>query len=197
MSDNEILEVLRRIDSTILSDEMKEKVVGILNSVRTEHKHSYSAQVKIVCHYFMQLMAFNQDITAAEQHIRNFQEKCNNYLISNQIIYNSQDFTCQLLNRVDDQFDAENSIRFQNLSSGEKQIVSLFSHLYLDKDRSLFVFIDEPELSLSVDWQRTFLPDIVNSPNCIGLIATTHSPFIFDNELENIVHGINEFCTRG
>ena len=115
---------------------MKEKVVGILNSVRTEHKHSYSAQVKIVCHYFMQLMAFNQDITAAEQHIRNFQEKCNNYLISNQIIYNSQDFTCQLLNRVDDQFDAENSIRFQNLSSGEKQIVSLFSHLYLDKDRN-------------------------------------------------------------
>lgn len=130
------MEVLRRIDSTILSDEMKEKVVGILNSVRTEHKHSYSAQVKIVCHYFMQLMAFNQDITAAEQHIRNFQEKCNNYLISNQIIYNSQDFTCQLLNRVDDQFDAENSIRFQNLSSGEKQIVSLFSHLYLDKDRN-------------------------------------------------------------
>ena len=184
LSDNEILEVLRRIDSTILSDE-------------TEHKHSYSAQVKIVCHYFMQLMAFNQDITAAEQHIRNFQEKCNNYLISNQIIYNSQDFTCQLLNRVDDQFNAENSIRFQNLSSGEKQIVSLFSHLYLDKDRSLFVFIDEPELSLSVDWQRTLLPDIVNSPNCIGLIATTHSPFIFDNELENIVHGINEFCTRG
>jgi len=82
LSDNEILEVLRRIDSTILSDEMKKKVVGILNSVRTEHKHSYSAQVKIVCHYFMQLMAFNQDITAAEQHIRNFQEKCNNYLIS-------------------------------------------------------------------------------------------------------------------
>lgn len=197
LSDDEILEVLSRIDSTILPDEIKEKVVGILNSVRTEHKHSYSAQVKIVCHYFMQLMAFNQDITAAEQHIRNFQEKCNNYLISNQIIYNSQDFTCQLLNRVDDQFDAENSIRFQNLSSGEKQIVSLFSHLYLDKDRSLFVFIDEPELSLSVDWQRTFLPDIVNSPNCIGLIATTHSPFIFDNELENIVHGINEFCTRG
>ncbi len=197
LSDAEILEALRRIDSTILSDEMKQKVLDILNSVRTNHKHSYSAQVKIVCHYFMQLMAFNQEITAAEQHIRNFQEKCNNYLISNQIIYNSQDFTCQLLNKVDDQFNTENTIRFQNLSSGEKQIVSLFSHLYLDKDTSLFVFIDEPELSLSVDWQRTFLPDIVNSPNCIGLIATTHSPFIFDNELENVVHGINEFCMRG
>lgn len=197
LSEKEIHEVLMRIDSSILSDTMKEKVLKILNSVRAEHKRSYSAQVKIVCHYFMQLMAFNQDITLAEQHIRNFQEKCNKYLISNIITYNSQDFTCQLLNRVDDKFDLDNRIRFQSLSSGEKQIVSLFSHLYLDKDQSVFVFIDEPELSLSVDWQRTFLPDIVNSPNCSGLVATTHSPFVFDNELENVVHGINEFCTRG
>jgi predicted ATPase len=197
LSDSQIQEVLRRIDSSILSDEMKKQVIEILNLVRTEHKHSYSAQVKIVCHYFMQLMSFDRDITLSEQHIRSFQEKCNKYLISNQIIYNSQDFTCQLLNRVEDDFSVENSIRFQNLSSGEKQIVSLFSHLYLDKDASVFVFIDEPELSLSVDWQRSFLPDIVNSPNCCGLIATTHSPFIFDNELETVVHGINEFCTRG
>ena len=197
LSEDEIQEVLRRIDSSILSDTMKAQVLSTLNSVRTEKKRSYSAQVKIVCHYFMQLMAFNQDITSAEQHIRNFQEKCNKYLISNKLEYNSQDFTCQLINRVDDQFDPNNKIEFQNLSSGEKQIVSLFSHLYLDKDLSLFVFIDEPELSLSVDWQRTFLPDIVNSPNCVGLVATTHSPFIFDNELEDTVHGINEFCTRG
>ena len=197
LTDTQIHEVLMRIDSTILSDTMKAQLLKILNLVRTEHKHSYSAQVKIVCHYFMQLMAFNHDINLAEQHIRNFQEKCNKYLISNKIIYNSQDFTCQLLNRVEDRFDPENNIHFQNLSSGEKQIVSLFSHLYLDKDSSVFVFIDEPELSLSVDWQRTFLPDIVDSPNCFGLVATTHSPFIFDNELEKFVHGINEFCTRG
>lgn len=197
LSDSQILEVLKRIDSAILSDEMKKQVVEILNSVRTTNKRSYSAQVQIVCHYFMQLMSFDQDISSAEQSIHDFQEKCNKYLISNKVIYNSQDFTCQLLNRVEDDFSAENSIRFQNLSSGEKQIVSLFSHLYLDRDASVFVFIDEPELSLSVDWQRTFLPDIVNSPNCCGLVATTHSPFIFDNELESVVHGINEFCTRG
>lgn len=197
LTESEIQEVLKRIDSNILSDTTKAQVLDILNSVRIEKKRSYSAQVKIVCHYFMQLMAFTQDITSAEQHIRNFQEKCNKYLISNKLEYNSQDFTCQLINRVEDQFDSDNKIEFQNLSSGEKQIVSLFSHLYLDKDTNLFVFIDEPELSLSVDWQRTFLPDIANSPNCIGLVATTHSPFIFDNELEEIVHGINEFCTRG
>ena len=84
-------------------------------------------------------------------------------------------------------------INFQDLSSGEKQIVSLFSHLFLDDNDSVFVFIDEPELSLSVDWQKSLLPDIATSPKFSGLLATTHSPFVFDNELESAVHGINEF----
>ena len=88
-------------------------------------------------------------------------------------------------------------IKFQDLSSGEKQIVSLFGHLYLDENDSAFVFIDEPELSLSVDWQKTLLPDIASSPKFCGLLATTHSPFVFDNNLESVVHGINEFLVKG
>lgn len=81
----------------------------------------------------------------------------------------------------------------KNLSSGEKQIVGLFSKLYLDNTHGLFVFIDEPELSLSIDWQRRLLPDVIASDNCKGLFAVTHSPFIFDNDLVGIVHGVNEF----
>ncbi|RYE52160.1 MAG: N-acetylmuramic acid 6-phosphate etherase [Sphingobacteriales bacterium] len=44
--------------------------------------------------------------------------------------------------------------------------------------------MDEPELSLSLDWQKKILVDVVNSPSCVQLIAITHSPFVFDNELE-------------
>ncbi len=197
LSDDEIHQVLSRIDSSILSDSRKEELWAILNLVRTQHKHSYSGQVKIVCHYFMQLLSFDQEINDAEKRIRAFQDKCNEYLVNNRLEYDSQAFTCKLFNLMQGSFNSENEIHFQNLSSGEKQIVSLFSHLYLSNEKKLFVFIDEPELSLSVDWQRTFLPDIVNSPNCHGLFATTHSPFIFDNELEKVVHGINEFCMKG
>jgi len=46
------------------------------------------------------------------------------------------------------------------------------------------VLIDEPELSLSLDWQRQILPDVLKAPTCQQVIAITHSPFIFDNELE-------------
>lgn len=69
------------------------------------------------------------------------------------------------------------------LSSGEKQMVSLFALLYLYPKEKL-ILIDEPELSLSIDWQQKILPDIVRATLCRQVIAITHSPFIFDNELD-------------
>ncbi|UCJ18599.1 AAA family ATPase [Pseudomonas sp. MM211] len=80
--------------------------------------------------------------------------------------------------------DTGNEIKFEQLSSGEKQIVSLFSKLILEKNRGYFVLFDEPELSLSVEWQRLLLPDVVDSESCEMLIAMTHSPFIISNMVD-------------
>jgi predicted ATPase len=71
------------------------------------------------------------------------------------------------------------------LSSGEKQIISVFAYLYLDRDQKIIMLIDEPELSLSIEWQQKFLPDIVKSPGCHQLIGITHSPFVFKNDLRS------------
>lgn len=77
----------------------------------------------------------------------------------------------------------QKEIPLDALSSGEKQMISLFARLYLYPKRKL-VLIDEPELSLSLDWQRKILPDILNADLCEQVVAITHSPFIFDNELD-------------
>jgi len=77
----------------------------------------------------------------------------------------------------------DREIPLDALSSGEKQMISLFARLYLYPKEKL-VLIDEPELSLSIDWQRKILPDILNSSICKQVVAITHSPFIFDNELD-------------
>ena len=74
-------------------------------------------------------------------------------------------------------------IRLNSLSSGEKQMVSLFAKLFLYEKKKI-VLIDEPELSLSLEWQRKILVDVVRSPLCSQMIAITHSPFVFDNELD-------------
>lgn len=75
-------------------------------------------------------------------------------------------------------------IQLTQLSSGEKQIVSLFSKLYLESDEKSIVIIDEPELSLSLQWQKMLLPDIMRTENCDLLLTVTHSPFIFENEFD-------------
>lgn len=81
-------------------------------------------------------------------------------------------------------------VKLDDLSSGEKQVISLFSNMYLYTKKKI-VLIDEPELSLSMEWQRRLLPDVVRSPNCAQLLAITHSPFIFDNELDPYASPLN------
>jgi predicted ATP-binding protein involved in virulence len=55
------------------------------------------------------------------------------------------------------------------------------------------VVIDEPELSISEPWQRRFLQDLKDTGKCSGLIAVTHSPFVFENSLAEYAHSISEF----
>lgn len=95
---------------------------------------------------------------------------------------------------------AQRKIPINSLSSGEKQMISLFAKLYLYKGQKI-VLIDEPELSLSIDWQRKILRDVVSAPTCSQVIAITHSPFVFENELEPYAKAlslkIHEFPAAG
>ncbi|WP_446325475.1 AAA family ATPase [Blastomonas sp. CACIA14H2] len=78
-------------------------------------------------------------------------------------------------------------VPLDKLSSGEKQIVSIFAYLLLSGQRDFIVLIDEPELSLSMPWQKRFLPDIISTGSCANIVAVTHSPFVFDNHLNKSV----------
>ena len=99
------------------------------------------------------------------------------------MVYNESNVTVNIVRRKNNRL-----VDIETLSSGEKQIISLFAKLYLQKDENLAIFFDEPELSLSIEWQKSLLPDILNSKKCSFLFTTTHSPFIFENELmENAV----------
>ena len=41
------------------------------------------------------------------------------------------------------------------------------------------IFIDEPELSLHVDWQRLLLPTLLEQGTGNQFFIATHSPFIY------------------
>lgn len=181
-----IHDIMNRVDQSILSDDSKLKLSKSLqvikeNGIRSDHD-------RVVCHYFLKLLDSHNELIKKETNIREFIEVCNKYLENKKMLYDSPNFTFSISLVENDQ-----SIKLNQLSSGEKQIVSLFSHLYLSNKKEYIVLIDEPELSLSVKWQKTFLEDIHKGTFCKGLCAVTHSPFIFDNSLDEYAHGLEEY----
>jgi len=83
----------------------------------------------------------------------------------------------------------EHKRSIQTLSSGEGQLVILMTYLFLvaDKDRrdqksskkqnAVFI-IDEPELSLHVEWQEKFVDAVLRSSETRQVIMATHAPSI-------------------
>ncbi len=65
----------------------------------------------------------------------------------------------------------------EKLSTGEKQVLSLCVEV-LSLEPGTVVFIDEPEMSLHIDWQRRLLNTLhVLNPD-VQIIVATHSPEI-------------------
>lgn len=65
------------------------------------------------------------------------------------------------------------------LSSGEKKILLLLALSCFYDDMTILV--DEPELSLSIVWQRSIINDMCNG-QLSNLTVATHSPYLTDNE---------------
>ncbi|KAB7615438.1 AAA family ATPase [Amylibacter sp. SFDW26] len=154
-----------RITDLIESGKISEKQHGYLRSFLTQLLEVYATGKE-------QEKAIEDFVSIINSYWENdFDEKS--------FVFNKENVSTRVENRF-----TGTTLPLNALSSGEKQIVSIFARLYLNNDKRFIVLIDEPELSLSMDWQQRFLRDILLSPSCDQLIAITHSPFVFDNELD-------------
>jgi len=128
--------------------------------------------------------------------LEEFTGVCNHYLIDKQLVYVSQTYVSQTEAKTWDlevRTKKNRVLPLELLSFGEKRIISIFSYVYLRPPRRCAVLIDEPELSISVEWQRLLLPDLLKARHCCFLMAATHSPFIFDNELATNTVDLQEY----
>lgn len=73
--------------------------------------------------------------------------------------------------------DAAAAVNSDKLSAGEKQLLSFICYNAFF-DNAIFI-IDEPELSLHVDWQRKFFKILLDQNPKNQFIVSTHSPFIY------------------
>lgn len=178
--------VLDRVGKEI-EEPYKQKILDLMNSGEIrEYKYLYLWNLigKLVDNYDLQ--------KAYDDRIKKFANTCNKYLNDKHFDYNQSTLNLQIYLDSGEEYE-KRSIQLTQLSSGEKQIVSLFSKLYLESDEASIVIIDEPELSLSIHWQQMLLPDIMRTNNCRLLITVTHSPFTFANEFDSDAKEIRKY----
>lgn len=76
-------------------------------------------------------------------------------------------------------------IPFDVLSSGEKNDFIMFYNLIFTCENSK-IFIDEPEISLHIDWQERYIDDLITicKMNNIQALVATHSPCIINEHTD-------------
>ncbi len=186
IDENDIEILLSRIGDKI-SDIKKDSIKEIVLNKGTTQSKDPSLNLllrKLIENYSSQKELDNS--------VKSFRDICNKYLVNKKVFYDESAIKIYIKS---DRNILEPEIKLNMLSSGEKQIISMFAKIYLShKDKRFIVLFDEPELSLSMTWQKQLLPDILNSKKCDFLLAVTHSPFIFDeNGLEDFAIGLNEY----
>ncbi|MBO6032623.1 MAG: AAA family ATPase [Prevotella sp.] len=84
----------------------------------------------------------------------------------------------------------ENEIRFSQigetlvpyqLSSGEKQMLAILLTVLVENNQNYVLFMDEPEVSLHIEWQKRLIDLCVELNPNVQIILTTHSPAVVMN----------------
>lgn len=143
-------------------------------------------------YYLYKLINIYKNQKPIDDKIKRYRGVCNKYLTNKEIVYDEVTTRVYIKDKELNN-DSDNELKFSQLSSGEKQILSLFARLYLEVSKPVIFVIDEPELSLSIVWQKTLLEDIYNSGKVALLITTTHSPFIFKNKYRSFAKDLKMF----
>lgn len=95
----------------------------------------------------------------------------------------------------------ENEIRFlqmgetltpYQLSSGEKQMLVILLTVLVEDQQPYVLFMDEPEVSLHIDWQQKLINLILELNPNVQIILTTHSPAVIMNGWMDSVTEVSE-----
>lgn len=83
-------------------------------------------------------------------------------------------------------------LRYQDLSSGERQIIFIFLKVINGSVDKSLILMDEPEISLHLSWQEKLLNEITKANEVSQIIIVTHSPAIVMNGWFDYLTDIND-----
>lgn len=100
----------------------------------------------------------------------------------------------------------ENEIRFTQigeilvpyqLSSGEKQMLAILLTVLVEDELPYVLFMDEPEVSLHMEWQKRLIDLIMELNPNVQIILTTHSPAVVMNGWMDCVTEVEDITVNG
>lgn len=112
----------------------------------------------------------------------------NNNLFDYSNVYKMEDFIAQAVKR--DNYllavrhtNNEQIVIFDNLSSGEQQLLLMFSRIISNVFFGNVILIDEPEVSMHIEWQQKLpqLFDMISEEYNASFVVATHSPIIINS----------------
>lgn len=148
-------------ESPLLS-ELKEIVYSV-----GENQHSLSD-------YRLKATNFPNQAESINQRIKRFYETVNLLFSGTGKTIEIDPMTNQLIFK-----DGEEVLHLYKLSSGEKQLLIILLRVFLMDEEPFVLLMDEPEISLHIEWQYRLFEEIKKlNPNC-QIITSTHSPSLF------------------
>jgi predicted ATPase len=167
------------------SDDVYERLIEQLRTFESDSKYKTIAS-RVLSVYKNSLQKRLDAQTRAYSSIETYLKSVNEFLEGKQLKIastSSPQNRAKLGVKIGDE-EAINSL--QVLSSGERQVVGLiYAASHMTDGR--IVLIDEPEISLHIDWQRKLLPEMVKQLGEKQLIICTHSPVIASNYRDRMI----------
>ena len=191
---NKILEKIKEIDSLEYKELVNEyklinfaeydSIKDTVSSPPRINSKQFVNLYEILMPYFDSFEEKIQDVSPAARLIGSFIESINTMFRDKKINYSMQDGFGVRSNIVSGDKQDGGDIRFNKLSSGEKHVIFLLAKVIVSATRgdSLLV-IDEPEISLGIQWQRLFVKyvrDCAYESN-LQIVMATHSPLILED----------------
>lgn len=156
------------------------QVYAQLNSVMQNHASVKSQELvafRILALYEAALRARRAAQRDAFFDLTTFEESVNRFLLDKKLIVGVSRLKPDVRSpRVRVRWSDNREAQLSVLSSGERHLITLlFSATHMPTSPGVFL-IDEPELSLHVDWQRIILGEVSRQVGERQIIACTHAP---------------------
>lgn len=162
------------------------KLLEATNHLKNDAERKNKSTENAVLNLYLQtLKKRTEERTQAFQKSRDFEDSINKFLDKKSLKIGFYDTETRSRSAVTVGTEGGRQYGLSSLSSGEKQILTMLYSASRSRFTSGIFLIDEPELSLHIDWQRQILRELMKQSSDRQIVACTHSPEVGGDHIED------------